>query len=352
MDGQWMLVETLGGDEPTVVAVGDRSRDMRRIGNMFRRGAKPALDRLIAECVAAREPVARPIPKSAVEQLGPFGLAVPTRGLSGDVAAVQIWCGPADVEPDPPEPLGVWEWELGLTDRPARLQMSEDALDLIGMDPKFRDRTVFGPADYFTRIERMSELLELDAIVKHAQPGEESHGTAIVRPDGGKPLRRLHYAQRCVSTPAGPRLRGIARDITHHDDPAKMRVDLAETTLVQALASFQKMYAAIVDITHPTAPYVLKWLTPHPPGVGHGVSTGQAPGIHPDDLPKVLGWINEIHLRRGTISGRARTRAGGGGWMAGSFVGHLLDPTISKDIVVGIVAPDSIAIEGADDTAR
>ncbi|WP_228785979.1 hypothetical protein [Nocardia terpenica] len=230
--------------------------------------------------------------------------------------------------------------------------MTDTALDLIGIDQKFRDRTLFGPADYFTRVERLSELLHLDQIVKSAQPGDESTGTMIVRPDGGAPLRRLHYAQRCVSTPGGPRLRGVTRDITRYDDPAQLSVDLAESTLLQALVHFQKAYAAIADITYPTAPYIIRWLTPHPPGVGHGVSTGQTPGIHPDDLPKVLGWINEVHANGGVISGRARTRAAGGGWMEGNFTGMLLDPAVSKNIVVGIVYPDSITVEDAENTGR
>lgn len=220
LDGEWLLVETIG-EEPTVIAVGDRPREMRRIGSMFRRAAKPAVDQLISDCLKTGKPVTGPIRKDAVEQLGTFGVAVPTLGVSGEVVAVQVWCGPADAQPDPPEPLGTWEWELGLQDRPARLRMTDTALDLIGIDQKFRDRTLFGPADYFTRVERLSELLHLDQIVKSAQPGDESTGTMIVRPDGGGPLRRLHYAQRCVSTPGGPRLRGVARDITCYDDPAQ-----------------------------------------------------------------------------------------------------------------------------------
>ncbi|WP_225730509.1 MULTISPECIES: GAF domain-containing protein [unclassified Nocardia] len=343
--GQWLLIETIG-DEPTVIGVGDRVRELRRISNMFRGAARTAIDGLIKEATKARSPVTQAVAAQVDEQLGgPFGIAVPTLGPSGEVQAVQVWFGQADAQPEPPEPLGVWEWELGLEDRPPRLQLTETALDILGVDKKFRDRSVYGPADYFTRIEKISDLLDLDQKVKTAAPGNEAHGSVLIRPDGGGALRRMYYAQRCVSTPSGPRLRGVCRDISRVDDPGQIRVDLLEHTLVDILLKESGMYAVIGDVTFPAAPYIMKWLTPHPAGVGHGVSTGQTPGIHPEDLPKVAGWIYEIRQTGGPVSGRARTRAAGGGWIEGDFIGMLLDPVLSKTIAVGIVIPGSITIE-------
>lgn len=183
--GQWLLVETMG-DDPTVIAEGDRPRDMRKISSMFRGPVKDTVSGVIEEAISAREPVTRPVPPAAVETLGGrFGFAAPTIGPTGSVVAVQCWFGSAEDNPGPPDPIGVWEWELGLEDRPPRLQLTTSALDLLGIDQKFRDRSTYGPADYFTRIERVSDLIDLDTKIKTAAPGDHSHGTVIVCPDGG-----------------------------------------------------------------------------------------------------------------------------------------------------------------------
>lgn len=106
LGGQWVLVETMG-EEPTVIGVGARLRDMRRLTNMFRGAAKSTVDALIEQATAKREPDTRRIPASATDQLGgPFGLAVPTVGPVGNVVAVQLWFGRPESEPEPPPTLG------------------------------------------------------------------------------------------------------------------------------------------------------------------------------------------------------------------------------------------------------
>ncbi|MGB3674145.1 MAG: GAF domain-containing protein [Candidatus Nanopelagicales bacterium] len=337
----WLLVETLG-EEPTVIAEGDKMREFRRISSMYRRAAKPAIDSLISECRATKSTVSRILNKEAGQQLGAKAVAVPTVGTDGSVFAVQVWFGATAESPDTPEPVGIWDWELGLEDLPPRLLISPEFLDMYGIDAKYRDRTVYGPSDYFTRVVRVSDILDLHNKIDAATVGYSGDGTYIIRRDSGT-LRKLHYAQRCVSTPAGPRLRGICRDITDIDDPARLRAELVDNTLVDTLLNLQGMFGLIGDVTYPTAPYILKWLTAHPKGIGHGVGTGQTPGIHPEDLYKVISYVNDI--RNGPVTGSARIRKAGGGWMKGTFTGQLLDPEVSKTVAVGIVYPDTIDTE-------
>ncbi|WP_157108700.1 hypothetical protein [Aldersonia kunmingensis] len=242
-----------------------------------------------------------------------------------------------------PPPIGVWDWDLTPVDRPPRLLLSEEFLDLYEFSRDFRDRTVYGPADFFTRVVCISDLLDLDHKIKCAAAEDHSTGTFIIRTDPGN-LRELHYAQRCIITASGLRLRGVCRDITNIDDPARLHRQLVENTLLGEVFDLHGVFGAIGDITYPAAPIVLKWLTPHPRGLGHGASTGQTPSVHPDDLPTVIQMITAMRERpHEQATATVRARRAGGGWMKATVTARLLDPRISMSIAVALVFPETIS---------
>lgn len=340
MSREWQLVETSGIDEHRLVAEGREEKKWRKLSSVHRGPALNAVNTLISDCIAKADVVTTTITnEKALEKLGPAAIAVPV--LGGDrktVVAVQFYYGsPADPHPERPE-VGVWEWEVDVEDAPPRLHMSTDLLNLFGVDSGHRDRTIYGPADFFTRVERIGDIARyLRTLYEPPREDGTNDGTLIVRQDNGE-YREVRYAERRLKTAAGERLRGLCWDTGK--GARGVYESMLDSHLAATLAGLHGMFGIIGDIRFPNAPYIVKWLTPRVPGIGHGVSTGQTPALHPDDFPKIMQWMKDV--QNGPVEGKVRARRAGGGWLQAQFKGYLLDPAGAGVLGTALVYPDSI----------
>ncbi|WP_257014989.1 GAF domain-containing protein [Rhodococcus sp. ACPA1] len=159
---EWTTVFVGTGDEHQVVAEGAKIREWRNINNVVRGPARTAVLGLIRQCIADRDLRIEPFDGKVADALGPVGAAHPI--LTPDksvVVAVQVWTGdPKKNPPDRPN-VGAWEWVLSSEDNPPppQLQLDPGAIELIGMSARHQDRSVFGPADLYTRSARLSDTL-------------------------------------------------------------------------------------------------------------------------------------------------------------------------------------------------
>ncbi|MGW5152014.1 GAF domain-containing protein [Rhodococcus koreensis] len=340
MSREWQLVETSGIDEHRLVAEGRDKKGWRKLSSVHRGPALSAVNSLIGECIEKADVVTTTITNDkALEKLGPAAIAVPV--LGGDrktVVAVQFYSGsPTQQHPERPD-VGVWEWEVDVEDAPPRLHMSKELLDLFGVNSAHRDRTIYGPADFFTRVERIGDIARyLRTLYEPPRDDGTNDGAMVIRRDSGEHCE-LRYAERRLKTPAGERLRGLCWDTG--EDARGVYESMLDSHLASTLAGLHGMFGIIGDIRFPKAPYIVKWLTPRVPGIGHGVSTGQTPALHPDDFPRILQWMEDV--RKGPVEGKVRARRGGGGWLEMQFKGYLLDPAVSDVLGTALVYPDSI----------
>ncbi|MBP2520982.1 DUF5593 domain-containing protein [Rhodococcus erythropolis] len=332
----WLLIETIGESEPLIVAKG-LDRQSRKLRNTFRGALMVAAENLVRACVTSGDEQ-----RESVEgaKFGDSAIAIPVHGANKAVVAVQLWIGFKAQPPTTPPEIGVWDWELDVDDVPPRLLMSPAVLRIFGVSEHTVDRSVFGPADFFTRFERLSDIVRMLNLLHISKPGEIDDGTFIARTAESRELKEIRYFQRCVDTDAGRRLRGLSWDITSLTDAKQLQTAVLDTYLVGALAGLQGTFGAVGDMRYPNALYIIKWLTPHVPGIGHGVSTGQTPGIHPDDWPQIHQWMSEV--RDGPVSGLVRARKGGGGYLKMRFSARLLDPAVSDTIGLALFYPDGI----------
>lgn len=336
-----LLVETLG-DEPTIVVEDGAPRKFRRLSNSLRGAPKAAVEQAIASACSTKRIASVEIAGASRKDRPRSAVAAPVLGPDKSVLAVDVSLNPDDV--GAAGPVAAWEWELGLEDLPPRLTLSGEFFEIYDIGDDFRDRTVYGPADFFARIVRLSDVLAMWMAIRDARIGDKADGEVIIRRESGQ-LALIRYAQRCIATPAGPRLRGICHEVPNVD-AQDLRNAVLDNELSRHILRIQGMYAYVGDTVFPQAPCILKWLTSWVPGIGHGVSTGQTPAVHPDDVPKVVEWIQQARQTQEPVTGVVRTRRAGGGWLSMQFVGEILDPEVSPTIGLLMIYPSSIEAEG------
>ncbi|NNH73848.1 DUF5593 domain-containing protein [Nocardia uniformis] len=338
-----LLVETMGPGRPTILAESGRDREFRRLAQSLRGEAERLVEDTTAQVKRTGEPVQVFDTGIAAAVLGPTLAATPVRGVGSGAPMFAVQFSPTLAEAEQrASTIAAYEWELGLEELPPRLLLDDRWLDLTNTGKEFRDRAIFGPQDFFRPIIRIRDIVELWEDLRRATPDTAKIGTVLTRIDEG-PLKRMHWAQRCVSTDAGPRMRGLLRDVTDTVTTAEMRLELLENRVGTESLRLQDAFGVIGDISYPYAPLILKWLTPLVPDIGHGVSTGQTVAIHPDDFANVLQWINEAKQGR-TVIGQGRVRRGGGGWLKMTFHASLLDPEFFPTIGLTLVYPADVAV--------
>ncbi|MBJ8342964.1 DUF5593 domain-containing protein [Antrihabitans sp. YC3-6] len=341
-----LLVETLDSD-PTVVVENGTPREFKRLPNVLRGAQKAVVEQLIAEVVDSNTE-RRARVESSRDADGGSVVVSPVFGPDKTVFGVQVTLGPGDTST--PASVAAWEWELGLDGVPPRLRLSGEFFDVFGIGPDYQDRSVYGPADYFARIVRLNDVFAGWETIKRASAGHRSSGDFVIRREAGD-LAVIRYAQRCVETPAGLRLRGICRELSATEVGTDLDVAVLDSMAMRHMLGTQQMFAYILDTTFPHAPCVLKWLTSWVPNIGHGVSTGQTPAVHPDDLPNVIQLIEEGRRSAEPVTGTARVRRAGGGWISMRATGQLLSPSISETTWILMIHPDSLAETGVPSSA-
>ncbi len=333
-----MTVETLCG-EPTIVSQNAVSTNFRTLANVLR-GARLAVVRGLVENVRNHgAEVVQPLTEPAASSLGRFAAAVPVFGPSRAIHGVKLQFG--DGNDAVPSTAG-YEWELEVAGGlPPRLHLTSAGLDLLAVPADQRDRAVYGPLDMYSSVAQLADVVRMWENVNHAQSGYAEQGTFVLRiPDEGnqETLRVIHFAERYVETSAGPRIRGLMEDITCAAAITATRLALFDATVGRQVLAEAGAYGAIIDHRVIHAPTVLRWLTPWVPGIGHGVSTGQMPGFHPDEYARFPEMVERS--AHGPVRDSVRVRRAGGGWMRMRFTATHIDPIAAPTIAVAVIVPD------------
>ena len=324
----WYLVCLDHQGDPRVVAKNAELQDWRRLANVYRgstfKTAEKVARRVIREsAVAAKD--------------GVYGAPVQGPDGTAHAAFLSTSANPGKI-PD----VGVLEWRFPVSaDSPPSLHLTSTALDQFGVGAQFRDRTVYGPADFFTRARNLSEILPHLGFLYDSTEGEQRTARTMLKGDDGQD-RDLYFIEQIRSGNAGERIvRGLCWPA--NDNPKALATRALDIELATALATAGSQFVAITDNRFPNTPSVVKWVTPHPPGLGHGASTGQPAAIHPDDLGRLLEYRDALsNVKPGDpvpVLRGIRARRAGGGWMSGSGTGFRLNehyPTIW----VALLTPD------------
>ncbi|GAA5079872.1 GAF domain-containing protein [Nocardia iowensis] len=337
-----VLIETIGSD-PRVVWAASQARDAR-ITNVFRGAEGMLMQRLVQDVVKSRVSTVRSGREG--NATGRVYAAYPVVGPDNAVSGVQILYGPKPEHPT--AATAAYQWELDVNDGPPRLHATPELLDILEVPERQRDRPshAYGPVDFFTRVERLADLVRMWEAILTAEPGHAATGTVIIRTSSGRPGLLL-YAERCVKTEAGPRLRVVCRDITDTVDPRQLRIDMLDMSMAKAAVSAQGMYGFVLDARWPST-CIVKWLSALAPGFGHGVSTGATPGVHPDDQRRVPAMVKAA-LETGSVQDTFRIRPGFGadnwvgqdGWLTINFNTWLIDPEVSQTLALSLIYPNT-----------
>ncbi|SDR20381.1 hypothetical protein SAMN04489765_3812 [Tsukamurella pulmonis] len=331
-----MRVVTLGGDgELRLLAVDGTRSTGRRLVNAVRGAVFRSIDS------TARAVLDRSTPVSGDAGTG-YPVLHPTVGTA--LAAVVASGDRATPEAlrEYASRLALWVWSNPVGGGPPRLHLSTSAMDLLGVAEDHRDRVVHGPADFFTRVPALGDAVRhLDWLTAADQERQLAVGRSagsdrtdrvtrvadlgVVGDDGGRATVEAIEAR----LPSGDVLgMGWARPELAYPS------NLADAICADSNARAAHVHIAIMDLRFPAAPYVLRWLGGPPEGIGHGFSTGQNNGIHPDDRDAVTSAIVEAATRPPTspVPVSARVRALTGGWMEviakAWFVDHRTAPGI------------------------
>ncbi|MCA4994220.1 hypothetical protein HWD35_05800 [Tsukamurella tyrosinosolvens] len=231
--------------------------------------------------------------------------------------------------------LATWVWIPPAESGPPRLYLSLAAMNLLGVSEDYRDRSTHGPADFFTRVPSLGLAIKhVDWISGPPAPGSadqradhvvRSADLGVVRDDGVA----VSVESIEVRTPSAEIL-GIGWEVSTPREST-----LADAILADVNARAGSTHIALLDLRFPAAPYVLRWLGGPPDGIGHGFSTGQNSGIHPDDRPAVTAAIITAATmpRNEPVPVAARIRALTGGWIRMHAVAWFVDHTVAPGVV-------------------
>ncbi|WP_433661236.1 GAF domain-containing protein [Nocardia sp. CA-128927] len=330
-----LLIETLG-PEPRVVAENGRVRDFRKISSVLRPVEGRTVTSLVAEVVRTGAPVQRsaqvPDPQGGGGSVERRYAGYPVAGPDNIVAGVQLVYG-TDVGPSTTR-ASAFQWELDLAGGPPRLHLTPAAIELLEVPEDHLDRSVFGPLDFFGRVARMPDVVHMWQAIVDAAPGYAESGTVSILTGTGRPAMML-YAQRYVPTDVGPRLRAICQDVTATVDQRQLRVDMLDLTIARVAFEANEVFGVVLETRYPST-MPLKWLTAWAPGMGHGLATGQTPGMHPDDILRIPELVQRAQSER-IVRDSVRIRKFGGGWLIANFVAQVIDPEVSPTLALALV---------------
>ncbi|WP_067542310.1 GAF domain-containing protein [Nocardia crassostreae] len=300
---RWLLIETFGGGEPTVIGLGSAPRKFVPLTQMFRHRETLATIRgALAETAGALAP------SEFVSEDGRRRTVTVPRLITPDrMHAVLVWSGPVDEEIPPRDPVGAWYFNLA-TSKSTR---SDELLDLYGVAPEQRARE-HAIAGVFTRVITNSDESDALAKVVRSAPGTEHQAVWTVRRDDGA-LRAAHFSCRMLEerNAAGESevlLRGVTHDIGDATDisAAPPPVILEHRVLDAAAADGE--YRAIVDLR---TLRLLRWMGPAMPEIAWQSLRGEPePEIHPDDLARAKTMSRNLAHTRTAGLLRLRTLAG------------------------------------------
>lgn len=307
---EWFIITPTADGELRVVAVNGNPSGWRKLFNVVRGTTRFEEEEAIKRCFST----------GTVAISGNGGCAAPIDAPVGSRLPVAAALYSPEVTATGVNPeVGTWEWRPNQDGLPPTLHLSETAADLLGIADQKRDRSVYGPADLWTRTHRVADVIDHMTFTFDSDDGATRSAETVIRADDGE-LRLLHIAESVHGKGPDRVVRAVIwRDADATEtDILRRCVDME---LVSVLANATEQRAAILDTRFPALPIVCKWITPHEQGIGHGASTGQTSGWHPDDLPRIWEYMQKLSQLAPedpvpTLS-NIRVRRAGGGWLEG-----------------------------------
>lgn len=316
-----LVVVRLGDRSLTVLAADGVRKAGQKLANAskLRGPAYRSLEQLVHEVFDRGAEVARDgfvgVPIADPEGRSPFAVAVGSDGAVVRAAASET---------------ALWVWTLPAEPGPPQLHLTAAAADLLGIDIAHRDRAVHGVVDFFSRALSLGQTLEhLDWLFSGGEPAVYSEDMPVRRDDAG--LVVLDVVEAKVDD-------HVRVGVGWQQQDTRWGHNLADALFADALVAIEGRHVALLDVRFPASPFVLRWLGGPPPGIGHGLSTGQNSGFHPDDRPAVAAAVIEAATRGprpgASVVMSARVRTLDGQWMR--LTAKLW--WVAHDVAPGIVA--------------
>jgi hypothetical protein len=295
-----MLLETLG-DEPTVIAIGLQARNMTPLESVLGRNRhRPLIEAAITECRRTGEPAVAVTPaQDRIVRVHPISMG------PVNVHGVQVWFGPADLEP-PRRPIAgacLGDLDTSVT------TLTAEYFDVMGFDPRNRSEKQ-AIAEGLAPVLPSPHNAELMANVVNPELETTFCGTCLAADYQGNVLQ-VHYAGRASKeTNAAGAVERINRIVCTRveNTPAEPRMGLAQQILEAVAAPGVHRLLINVDTFA-----VLKWIDEPYPGLAWRYDLDRPENIHPEDA--ALAYAMREQLRAGSTAGVLRVRATSGGWL-------------------------------------
>lgn len=278
----WLLVETLS-DTPTVIAEGNRQRQLRPLGNVLRGKVFEAVSDIIAEARRSREALCRDLSIAKSDGDATLLVAHPISAPCGGVFGVQVYIGDHEQRVTPPHRVAAWEWRTNSTGAPMSTVFTRDFRELYGIVDSRPDDTLFGLADLYRRIPRMSDVAAVMNGVDSASAGDVRTGNLIARHDNGQ-RRLIRYVRRAVPQDNGVSLRGIDHDVTAPEQERLLEIETGDADIAATIARSSGSYGAVVELRSGS---VIRWVSEPIPGLDLDVRGGVSPLL--ETAPKPSG---------------------------------------------------------------
>ncbi|AHH21016.1 hypothetical protein NONO_c62460 [Nocardia nova SH22a] len=196
-----LLIDTTG-PQGLVVARNGRPREFRSLRNELRGNDYHTVRGLLEEVRTRRCPI------SAAGTSEPSAYsAIPIIGPDNSLTGVRVLFG-RDLPAETP-PVAAFYWDLQTSTGVPQLHVTSEVLDLLDVPIDFRDRSVYGPLDFFGRIVHTPALIRTWEEVASAAEDTAAVGQVVVRTDSNR-LVNLQYSLTWVATDVGPGSGGCA----------------------------------------------------------------------------------------------------------------------------------------------
>lgn len=277
---EWNLIETLVPGRMSIAAKGGNPRSLSESLSLQRLSPDPkiAVEPFLERARRSRskhEEFAETRPRGG----GPVTfrlLAVPVLGPTGAVHALQLWIGPAHLDPGPPRIASAVSWLL----EKGVIAQTLEASMMSGVEPQAHvpERT---PAEYYAKSIRFDDTAGLFALCLAPSEGGSWEGSFSVLHADGR-VMRWHCRARACLEPGELGVRVLWHDVTDTIAPDKPILDvLARQRGMEALG----IYPALLT---PKRGFLTMWLcdSPAPWVQWRDVSSG-AEVFHADDRPVI-----------------------------------------------------------------
>lgn len=277
---EWALIETLVPGQMNIVAKGGHPRSIDESLSLQRLSpdSKIVVDAFLMRAHASgrRHEEFVEVRRRATTVTIRL-LAHPVLGPTGAVHALQLWIGPAEVEPTPPRTASAVSW---LLDKGVIAQTLEASM-MSGVAPEDHvpERT---PPEYYAKSIRFDDTAGLFALCLAPSEGGTWEGSfSVLHADGH--IMRWHCHARACLEPDEVGVRVLWHDVTDTVEPDRPILDvLARQRGIEALG----IYPALLV---PRRGYLAMWLcdTPAPWVKWRDVSSGEDV-FHPDDRSSLV----------------------------------------------------------------